>query len=82
MRRVSDFITARLLARPLTAEERPIVERSLAGLLAYYGDRAEDAQKLITLGESKPDAALAPPLLASWTMLTNELLNLDEVLNK
>ena len=33
-------------------------------------------------GEAKSDAALDPPTLAAWTMLTNELMNLDEVLNK
>jgi hypothetical protein len=77
-----DFIARRLLARPFTAQEQPVVEQSLAGLLAYYRQHADDAQKLITVGESKPDAALDAPTLAGWTMLTNELLNLDEVLNK
>ena len=38
--------------------------------------------KLITVGESKPDPALDPATLAAWTMLANELMNLDEVLNK
>jgi hypothetical protein len=34
------------------------------------------------VGESKPDATLEPATLAAWTMMVNELLNLDEVLNK
>jgi hypothetical protein len=34
------------------------------------------------MGESKPDAKLDPSTLAAWTMLANELFNLDEVLNK
>ena len=77
-----DFVARRLLARPLSDEERPIVERSLAALAAYYREHAEDAKKVVTVGESQPDAALDPVALAPWTMLANELLNLDEVLNK
>ena len=41
----------------------------------------DDAKQLIAIGDSKPRAA-DPVQLASWTMLTNELLNLDEVLCK
>ena len=33
------------------------------------------------LGDSKADPAMDVPKLAAWTMLANELLNLDEVLN-
>jgi hypothetical protein len=71
-----------LLARPLRAEEQAIVKTSLADLLAYYEGHAEDAAKLIAVGESKPDAVLAPAQLAAWTMLANELMNLDEVVSK
>ena len=77
-----DFVVQRLLARPLASEERPVVERSLAALLSYYREHAEDAKQVIAVGESQPDAALDPTTLAGWTMLANELLNLDEVLNK
>ena len=35
------------------------------------------------MGELKPDHAIkSPHLVAAWTMLANELMNLDEVLNK
>jgi hypothetical protein len=37
---------------------------------------------LIAFGESKPDAKLDASELAAWTMLANQLMNLDEVLNK
>jgi hypothetical protein len=77
-----DFVARRLLARPFGDDERPTVERSLAALLAYYRQHTDDAAKLIAVGESKPDAALDAVTLAGWTMLANELLNLDEVLNK
>jgi hypothetical protein len=78
----ADFVARRLLARPLRAEELNVVTRSLNELLAHYRQNEEDAKKLITVGESKADAALAPGELAAWTMLVNQLMNLDEVLNK
>ena len=50
-------------------------------LKAYQAD-GEEAKKVIAVGESKPDSALDSSTLAAWTMLINELMNLDEVLNK
>jgi mono/diheme cytochrome c family protein len=77
-----DFIARRLLARPLSTEEQPIVEQSLASLVRHYQEHAEDAKKLLAVGESKPNESLDPAALAGWTMLANELMNLDEVLSK
>ncbi|HSG69911.1 MAG TPA: hypothetical protein VLA12_05820, partial [Planctomycetaceae bacterium] len=77
-----DFIAKHLLARPLRAEEKSIVKDSQRELADYYSRHKEDAQKLIEVGESKPDASLNPAELAAWTMLTNQLMNLDEVLCK
>jgi hypothetical protein len=77
-----DFIARRLLARPLHPEELDIVRASLDRLLGYYRAHPDDAARLLSVGESKPDPSLDAPTLAGWTMLANELLNLDEVLNK
>jgi hypothetical protein len=77
-----DFLTARLLARTLRPEERKVVQGTLDELLAYYQSHGDDAKKLIAFGESKADPALNVSTLAAWTMLANQLLNLDEVLNK
>jgi hypothetical protein len=77
-----DFLAKRLLARPFSSDELPIVKQSLADLLTHYQNHVEEAKQLIAVGESKPDAALDPAQLAAWTMLANELMNLDEVLNK
>ncbi len=76
------FLAGRLLCRPLRPEETRIVQASVNDLLAFYRAHPEDAKKLITVGESKPNAGLDAPTLAAWTMLANEMLNLDEVLNK
>jgi hypothetical protein len=77
-----NFLGLHLLARPFRQEEHPIVANSLAGLRSYYDAHPEDAARLMTVGESKADPAIDPAELAAWTMLVNELMNLDEVLNK
>jgi Protein of unknown function (DUF1553)/Protein of unknown function (DUF1549)/Concanavalin A-like lectin/glucanases superfamily/Planctomycete cytochrome C len=77
-----EFLAKRLLARPLRDDEAKIVSASLADLSAYYQAHPADAQALVSVGESKPDATLDAPTLAAWTMLANEMFNLDEVLNK
>ena len=76
-----EFIAERVLARPLAADEMAIVKKSLTDLTEWYKAHPDDAKTLIAIGETKPRAA-DPVQLASWTMLTNELLNLDEVLCK
>ncbi|MDW8207263.1 MAG: DUF1553 domain-containing protein [Chloroherpetonaceae bacterium] len=77
-----DYIARRLLARPLRPEEQTIVMRSLAKLQTFYNAHPQEAKALVTYGETPPDASIAPERLAAWTMLTNQLMNLDEVLNK
>jgi len=77
-----DAIALRLMARPFREAERPIVRASLAEFAAYYETNRKDAAQLIAVGDSRPDAALNVPTLAAWTMLANQLMNLDEVLNK
>ena len=71
----------RLLSRPLAEAEKPVVKKSLADLTTWYKEHLEDAQAVITVGQSQPRHEDAVTL-ASWTMLTNQLMNLDEVLSK
>jgi len=77
-----ELMAKRLLARALRPEEAQSVRGSLARLLEHYRAHPEDARQLLSVGESRADPALDPPLLAAWTMLANELMNTDEVLNK
>lgn len=72
----------RLVARPLDSEELEIVRASLGELLAHYQGHPEDASALIALGASPPNTELDAATLAAWTMLANQLMNLDEVLTK
>ncbi|MBX9582298.1 MAG: DUF1553 domain-containing protein [Gemmataceae bacterium] len=77
-----DFLGRRLLARPFRPAEVEVLTESLADLRSHYKAKPEDAKKLIAFGERKADPKLDPAELATWTMLANQLLNLDEVLNK
>jgi hypothetical protein len=77
-----DFMARRLLCRPLRDAEMQVVQASLKDLLAHYKSNAADAKKLLAVGETKVDPKLDASKLAAWTMLANEMMNLDEVLNK
>ena len=59
-----DWIARRLLARPFRPEELAVVQASLAKLSAYYQSNPDEAVRLISVGESKPDPAVAPVNLA------------------
>lgn len=71
-----------VLARSPSTDEARIVAETLAGNRARYGADAEAAQRAIAHGESKPPAGLAPVELASWTLVANLMLNLDETLSR
>ena len=77
-----DFITRHALCRSLTDQEKAIVQTSAKDLLAFYQSKPDDTKALLAVGESKADAKLDPARLAAWTMVCNQILNLDEVLNK
>ena len=77
-----DFIARRLLSRPLQPAEQQVVRASAERLIAFYQSHSEDATRLLAVGELKPSANQEPTIVAAWTMLANELMNLDEVLNK
>lgn len=77
-----DHVAQRALCRPLKKRERTILNASLDDFHAYYGANLSDAKALIKVGESTADPTLDPQELAAWTMLCNQVLNLDEVLNK
>ena len=80
--KMSDAIARAILCRPLTAEEGAIVQASFNDLLTYYKNHPDDARALLAVGEHPVDAQLDPAALAAWTMVCNQMLNLDEVLNK
>jgi hypothetical protein len=76
------YMGKKVLCRPMLPKEVKVVQKTYTNILAHYQKNPQDALKLITVGESKADPALVPAELATWTMIGNQLLNLDEVLNK
>ncbi len=80
-RRITFAFQAVLSRRP-DADEIVILEDQLATHLAHYEKEIADAKKVIAQGESKPDAKLAPPELAAYTLVANTILNLDETLTR
>ncbi len=77
-----DYMTLRLLARRLEEDERVVARRAYEDFLGYYRENRGDAGKLLATGESEPDQALPQVESAALTMLANQIMNLDEVLNK
>ncbi len=77
-----DYLTERLVSRRFSAQEREISRAAYRDFLRYYDSKPADAKKLIATGEWPVDAKLPAPEWAALSMLTNQLLNLDEVLNK
>ncbi|MFT5124776.1 MAG: hypothetical protein ACI97B_003414 [Verrucomicrobiales bacterium] len=63
-------------------DEVEVVRGLLHEQKTRYAADAESAKALIAYGESKPDPALDPVELASWTLVANLLFNLDEVVSK
>ena len=76
------FMTIRLLSRSFNRSEAGAAKRSFDKLLAYYGANESDARAILATGESPPDPELPPVESAAYAMLANQLMNLDEVLNK
>jgi cytochrome c553 len=76
------FMVNRIALRSPTPDERAVINTSLQDLLSHYRQTPADAVALLAVGESKPDPSLDAAELAGWTMLANQLMNLDEVLNK
>src|SRR6478672_10951452 len=77
-----DFITTRVLARPFQTQERQSLKGALKDFLSYYDSHPDQAGKLVAVGESKRDPSVPAVELAAWTMIANDILNLDEALNK
>jgi hypothetical protein len=72
----------RVLARPFTPRELSVLRSSHTDLLQHYRSQPADAKALLEVGDSPVNTALDPAQLAAWTMVCNQVLNLDEALNK
>lgn len=75
-----DYLTMRLISRPLTAEEKAIVAETLSRSMEKFNAAPEDAAKLIAVGATPVDDSLPPIDLAAWTLVASQIFNLDETL--
>lgn len=69
-------------ARQPTAREHAVLKQALEAQRAKYQADLEAAKQLIAVGESAVNPEVNPSELASYTMVANLLLNLDEVVTK
>jgi len=77
-----DRMSEILLGRDPSPKTLAVLENSLEQIKKHYSGDPKAAHALVHAGESKPRGSAAEPELASWTMIANEMLNLDETLNK
>ena len=71
-----------LTARWPESNELSVVQQTLKAHQKRFESTPDAAKQLITYGESKPDETISPQELASYTMIANLILNLDEVVSK
>jgi mono/diheme cytochrome c family protein len=77
-----DTVTELLLARKMVPEERNVIRKMEEHFLTTFKSDPEAAKKLIAVGDSKSDPAIPPAQLAAWTLISSEILNLDQSLTK
>lgn len=77
-----DSIMQGVVSRAAADGERKIFLTDKAEYLDYYQSTPDDAQALIGVGETKADEQLDAATLAAWTIVCNQIMNLDEALNK
>jgi len=77
-----DFMARLTIGRSLNKTEMPTFEKSLERFRSHFAANANDAAALLTTGESPVDTSLSPADIATWTMVANQFLNLDEYVNK
>lgn len=79
---VIEFVARRVLARSFNEAEQEILLADQGQFRQYYQAHPNDALALISVGESELNEQTDPAELAAWTMVCNQVMNLDEALNK
>ena len=76
------FLSEILMARSLAPEELTRLSKGLANYLQHYTNHPQDARDLLATGDAPARANLDPVEVATWTMMANQFLNLDETITK
>ena len=86
LKMVEDAVLSQIIVRgskiKIIGDESEVLLSTFRTHLEEFRANNEAAESLIKIGELPADEGLVPAELAAWTMLTNLLLNLDEVLTK
>ncbi|MEZ6062647.1 MAG: DUF1553 domain-containing protein [Planctomycetaceae bacterium] len=80
--RIVSEIARRALFRSMNDVEMEVLLNDKRDFFDYYQSHPDDAKALTDVGESPAATDIDAATLAAWTMVCNQVLNLDEVLNK
>jgi hypothetical protein len=72
----------RVLGRGPSKKDLADLTTAYAAFREAYAAKPDEAKKLISLGDLKPEPSFDPVELAAWTMVGQVILNLDAVLTK
>ena len=78
----AESIARRILLRPLRPDEAAVARDSLDRMRTFYAAHPGEAVRMLGVGDLAPDPRLPAVEVAARTLLANQFLNLDEVLNK
>ncbi len=79
---IAEWIWTQIVGREMKTREREIILAGKQELLKYYRANVADAAALVSVGQSPVDDNLDVEELAAWTLIGNQILNLDEALSK
>ena len=79
---VIEQVARHVLGRPLNERESAILLEDQQAFLQHYESYPDQAQALLAVGPWKATDTIEAPQLAAWTMVCNQVLNLDEALCK
>ena len=68
--------------REPSAKELELLQNLYKKEINHYDTDRKAAEKLLAVGESKPEAKYDPAELAAWTLVTSTILNMDETITK
>jgi hypothetical protein len=71
-----------VLSRKPDADEIRLIAGALAKQRELFAADPAAARKVVLAGESKPKGVASDVEVASWTMVANLVLNLDEVVTR
>jgi len=77
-----NYMSELLISRPLAPKEVTDLTKQLETFSSYYRANAQDAKDLLTTGEAPANPTMDPIEVATWAMMANQFLNLDETLTK